>query len=264
MFAVLAGAMIGGLAFYARYNPSDVAVVFNPLATMFSWAAASYPQLAIGDTFFSADRLEFLAEAVAGVIAKRTFILSPSSRPTIFVEWFVIAATVVAVRRGEWRLVFQVAARMLTDWGVDILGMSRGLKLEYFILTDPLAIIAAALLISNLTDLQSHRWTYPLGVALIVANIAVSQAEPVKHTCSSTAAGRRCAIHWRPRPITTGSGIFHSAGRNRRRAVQLVSGRSSLPKPASSSRRRAIWTSSSPTRMRRGKMPIEPSSTLMF
>ncbi len=106
MFAALAGAMIGLLAFYARYNPTDVAIVFNPLATMFSWAAASYPQLAAGDTVLSANRLEFLAEAVAGVIAKRTFILSPSSRPTIFVEWFVIAATVVAIRRGEWRLVF--------------------------------------------------------------------------------------------------------------------------------------------------------------
>jgi hypothetical protein len=70
---------------------------------------------------------------------------------------------------------------MLTDWGVDTLGMSRGLKQEYFLLTDPLAIVAAALLIAKLTDLQRHRWTYAVGMALIVAHIVVSQAEPVKH-----------------------------------------------------------------------------------
>ena len=46
---------------------------------------------------------------------------------------------------------------MLTDWGIDTLGMARGLKQEYFLLTDPLAIIAAVLLISKLTDLRRHR-----------------------------------------------------------------------------------------------------------
>lgn len=51
---------------------------------------------------------------------------------------------VITVRRREWRLVLQVAALMLTDWGIDTPGIARGLKQEYFILTDPLAIIAAA------------------------------------------------------------------------------------------------------------------------
>ena len=97
------------------------------------------------------------------MIARRTFVLSSSPRPTIFLEWFVIAATVIAIRRREWRLVLQVAALMLTDWGIDTLGMARGLKQEYFLLTDPLVIIAAALLVAKLTDLQRHRWTYPLG-----------------------------------------------------------------------------------------------------
>jgi hypothetical protein len=45
---------------------------------------------------------------------------------------------------------------------------------------DPL-IIAAALLLAKLTSLQHHRWTYPIGVALIALHIAFSQAEPVKH-----------------------------------------------------------------------------------
>jgi hypothetical protein len=179
--AVIAGCMIALLALDIRYDPNDVVVVFHPFEQMFTWASDATPQLAEGGSFLNANRLKFLFEAIAGVVARRTFVLSSSPRPTIFLEWFVIAATVIAIRRREWRLVLQVAALMLTDWGVDTLGMARGLKQEYFILTDPLVIIAAALLVAKLTDLQRHRWTYPLGATLIVAHILVSQAEPVKH-----------------------------------------------------------------------------------
>jgi uncharacterized membrane protein len=143
----------------------------------------------------NAEHLKFLFEAVAGVIARRTFVLASSPRPTIFLEWFVIAATVIAIRRREWRLVLQVGALMLTDWGIDTLGMARGLKQEYFLLTDPLAIIAAVLLISKLTDLQHHRWTYPLGIALIVAHILVSQAEPVKHIFRTDGPEVLCGLY---------------------------------------------------------------------
>jgi hypothetical protein len=177
MSAAVAGCMIGLLALFIRYHPNDVLVVFHPLEYMLTWATASEPQLAGG----IAARLKFLAEAITGVISRRTFVLASSPRPTIFLEWFVIAATVIAIRRREWRLVLQVGALMLADWGIDTLSMARGLKQEYFLLTDPLAIIAAALLIAKHTDLQRHRWTYPVGAALIVAHILVSQAEPVKH-----------------------------------------------------------------------------------
>jgi hypothetical protein len=70
---------------------------------------------------------------------------------------------------------------MLTDWAVDTLGMGRHLQLSYFLFTDPLVIIAAALLIVNLKDLQSHRWTYPVGIALVAAHVVLSQAEPAKN-----------------------------------------------------------------------------------
>jgi hypothetical protein len=191
MFAVAAGCMIGLLALDIRYHPNDVAVVFHPLEYMFAWASSSEPQLASG----AAARLKFLFEAFAGVVARRTFVLSSSPRPTIFLEWFVIAATVIAIRRREWRLVLRVGALMFSDWGIDTLSMARGLKQEYFLLTDPLAIIAAALLIAKLTDLQRHRWTYPIGATLIVAHILVSQAEPVKHIFRTDGPEVLCGLY---------------------------------------------------------------------
>ena len=64
---------------------------------------------------------------------------------------------------------------------IDALGVRRGLKPEYFILTDPLIILAGALLLEKMSDLRFSKWAYPIGVALIVAHDAISQAEPVKH-----------------------------------------------------------------------------------
>jgi hypothetical protein len=176
MFGVVAGCMLGLLALYARYNPADVLIIFHPIEQMFQWAATAEPDLAN-----DASRLGFLLRSIGGVIARRTFILHTSSRPAIFLEWFVIAATIVAIRRREWRLVLQVVPLMLTDWCVDTLSMGRGLKQEYFNLTDPLAIIAAGLLIAKLVDLQYHRWTYRLGALLIAVHAVISQLEPIKN-----------------------------------------------------------------------------------
>jgi len=201
MAAVVAGCMIGLLALDVRFAPNNAIVVLHPLETMYAWAAAGDPRLSTGSSLFSAPRVQFLLQAIGGVIARRTFVLQSSSRPTIFLEWFVIAATVIAIRRREWRLVVKVVALMLTDWGVDLLGMGRHLEQAYFLFTDPLAIVAAALLIARLTDLQRHRWTYSLGVTLIAATIVVSQAEPVKHIFKSAGPEILCnpeyAAHYR-------------------------------------------------------------------
>jgi hypothetical protein len=181
MFAAVAGCMIGLLVLFVRFEPGNVIAVFRPLETMLTWGGASDPRLISGGHLFDSERIQFLLQAIAGVIERRTFFLYSSPRPAIFLEWFVIAATVVAIRRRQWLLVAQVAALMLTDWAVDTLGMGRRLQQQYFLFTDPLAIIAAALLILNLKDLQRHRWAYPVGIALIAVHIVVSQAEPVKH-----------------------------------------------------------------------------------
>ncbi|MDE2285626.1 MAG: hypothetical protein KGK33_13525 [Hyphomicrobiales bacterium] len=175
MFAVIAGCMIGLLALDIRYNVMNAVVVFHPMEQMFSWASGAEPDVVNAST-----RYVFLLRSIGGVIARHVYLLHPSSRPTIFLEWFVIAAAAIAIHRRKWLLVAQVAPLMLTVWCVDTLSMGRGLKQEYFTLTDPLIIIAAALLIAQLVDLQYHRWTYRLGALLIAANAVISQFEPVK------------------------------------------------------------------------------------
>jgi hypothetical protein len=180
-FATVAGCMSGLLVLSIQYHPNNAAVVFHPFEQLFRFAASSVPELKESGALFNADRLGFVAEAIWGVIARRTFILESSPRPTIFLEWFVIFATVYAWRKGERHLVLQVAALMLTVWAMDVVGMARGLKQEYFLFTDPLVIIAAALLVSRVASFQNHRWRYAVGTSLMAAHLVVSQAEPIKH-----------------------------------------------------------------------------------
>jgi hypothetical protein len=88
---------------------------------------------------------------------------------------------VYAWRRGEKQTALQAALLMLTAIGVDALGMRRGLKAEYFIFTDPLIIVAGTMLLDRMSDLRFHKLAYPIGMALIIVHLGISQAEPVKH-----------------------------------------------------------------------------------
>jgi len=65
--------------------------------------------------------------------------------------------------------------------GIDALGVRRLLKSEYFIITDPLIILAGALLLDRLSDLRFHRWAFPIAAGLFGLHLVISQAEPVKY-----------------------------------------------------------------------------------
>jgi hypothetical protein len=67
-------------------------------------------------------------------------------------------------------------------WGMDTIYTVRGLQQAYFILTDPLVIIAAALLLAQVPSLQAHKRAYQIGAVLITVHLVLSQSEPVKHT----------------------------------------------------------------------------------
>jgi hypothetical protein len=122
-----------------------------------------------------------LLDGVVSVLKRYSFVLFSSPRPTVFLTWLIAPGIVYALLKGERQVALQASILLLAAIGIDALGIRRGLKAEYFMFTDPLIIIAGTVLLDRLSDLRFAKWAYPIGAALIVAHVAVSQAEPIKH-----------------------------------------------------------------------------------
>jgi len=179
MFAMAAGASIALLALDLEYNTSNVIAVVNPLEKMLSFADADTTTVANGMDLPGI--LLLLLDGVASVVARYTFVLHSSPRPTVFLTWLMVPGIIFAWRRGERRAAIQAVVLLLAAIGIDALGVRRGLKSEYFIFTDPLIILAAAVLLDSLSDLRFHTWTYPVANVLFALHVAVGQAEPIKY-----------------------------------------------------------------------------------
>ncbi len=179
MFAVAAGALITLLLLKIDYNASNVIAVFNPLEKMLTFADATTSDAANGAK--PAAILMLLLEGVASVLARYSFVLHSSPRPTVFLTWLIVPGIVYAWRRGERLAAIQALLLLAAAIGIDTLGVRRGLKSEYFIFTDPLIILSGAILLDGLTDLRFRKWTYPVAITLFGLHIAVGQAEPAKY-----------------------------------------------------------------------------------
>jgi hypothetical protein len=177
--AVAAGASIALLALDLEYNPSNVIAVVNPLEKMLTFADAGTTGIASGSGLSGI--LLLLLDGIASVVARYTFVLHSSPRPTVFLTWLIVLGIIVAWRRGERLAAIQALALMLAAIGIDALGVRRGLKSEYFIFTDPLIILAGAILLDSMTDLRFHKWAYPAAAVLFALHIGVGQAEPIKY-----------------------------------------------------------------------------------
>ena len=88
------------------------------------------------------------------MLQRYSFVLFSSPRPTVFLTWPRLPGIVYAWLKGERQVAIQAAILMLSAIGIDALGVRRNLKAEYFILTDPLIIIAGALLLEKLNALR--------------------------------------------------------------------------------------------------------------
>ena len=177
MFAMIAGGALALLVLMIEWNPADAAAVLNPIERMVSFA-----DLGNAPETSSLGGLVTLAfDSLLFVLRRWTFVLASSPRPTVFLIWIILPGIWLAIRRGSYKVALQVTLLLLASLAIDTLGVRRGLKPEYIIFTDPLIIIAGALLLEAMPDVASRKWAWPIAVALFVAQIAVSQAEPVKH-----------------------------------------------------------------------------------
>jgi hypothetical protein len=194
MSAVAAGASIAVLVLNADYNASNVIAVFNPLEKMITFADTTTTNAANGSNLSAI--LLLLLDGVGSVLARYTFVLHSSPRPTVFLTWLIIPGIIYAWRRGERQAALQALLLMLAAIGIDTLGVRRGLKSEYFIFTDPLIILAGAILLDALRDLHFTKWTYPVAMVLFGLHLAVGQAEPVKYAFKRT--GPESICEWNP------------------------------------------------------------------
>jgi hypothetical protein len=192
IFAVAAGALIALLALKLEFNTGDVIAVFNPLEKMLSFTDASTADLAKGITL--SGLLGPLLEGVASVLARYTFVLHSSPRPTVFLTWLIVPGIIHAWRRGERQTAIQALVLLLAAVAIDALGVRRGLKSEYFVFTDPLIILAGAILLDRMRDLRFHRWAYPIAATLVGLHLVIGQAEPVKYALKR--AGPEPVCEW--------------------------------------------------------------------
>lgn len=194
ILAVVTGAAIALLLLDVDYNSSNVIAVANPLEKMLTFADAGTANAANGSNPLAVVLL--LLDGLASVLARYTFALHSSPRPTVFLIWLIVPGIIAAWRRGERLAALQALVLMAAAIGIDTLGVRRGLKIEYFIFTDPLIILAGAILLERLGDLRFHKWAFPIAAALFGLHIAVGQAEPIKYAFKRS--GRESICEWSP------------------------------------------------------------------
>src|SRR5262249_43623954 len=176
--ALVAGAALALFVLDVAYDARDVIAVVNPLEKMLTFADTSTSNAASGGNPFAV--LLLLLDGLASVLARYTFVLHSSARPTVFLTWLILPGIVWVWRRGERQAALQALMLMAAAIGIDTLGVRRGLKIEYFIFTDPLIILAGAILLQHIGELRLHRWAFPIAATLFGLHIAVGQAEPIK------------------------------------------------------------------------------------
>jgi hypothetical protein len=196
MAGVALGASIGILSLLIYYDLRNVVAVANPIEHMLVFASglssapSPQPQL-VGMALFGA-----LARGIGQMLAAHTFILAPSGRPTLLVEWFALAGIVVLWRRGERSAAMQAALLILAAWGIDAVFSLRELKLYYFVYTDPLLILAAAIVVAHWPELARSPRLQHLALAVLAITIVWGHLEPVRQAVTRGEPEQACS--WLP------------------------------------------------------------------
>jgi hypothetical protein len=185
--AVAAGAGAGLIALDLQYNIGDVVAVLNPVEKMLTFAT-----LSAAETSSWRSALDIFAHNFESVLQRYSFFLYTSARPTVFLIWLIWPGIFHAWLTGKKQVALQATLLMLVATFIDTLGVQRGLKSEYFILTDPLMILAGAVLLQSLDRQPRGGLAVATAAALFCAHILVSQAEPVKHVMKQSGPNYIC------------------------------------------------------------------------
>lgn len=186
LLAVALGAFVSLLALKLVWHPANAAAVINPIERMMSYAIPY-------DTDANLQKLgSSLLADIGLVLARLSYVFHTSFRPAVFLMWLVIPGVIYAWIKGERALALQTGALMAVVFGIDLLGARRGLKPEYWIFTDPLIIIAGAMLLEKFPHVRRARYAMAIALALFVAHIAVSQASRVRVVISRSGPDPIC------------------------------------------------------------------------
>jgi hypothetical protein len=208
MSAIVVGASLALLVLDLDYNANNVIAVFNPLEKMLSFADAD--TAAAANSLSPSGVVWLLLDGIRSVLARYSFVLHSSPRPTVFLTWLIVPGIVYAWRRGKKQLAIRALFLLAAAAGIDAIGVRRGLKSEYFIFTDPLIILAGAILLDGLTEVRFHKWAPPIAIALFALQIVVGQSEPLKYAFMGRGPEPICEwnrqyltlmpLHWCPAP----------------------------------------------------------------
>jgi hypothetical protein len=200
MAALVVGIELGLLSLDIRYHVQNVIAVANPIEHMFASAAVATPTLTDEPQMLTGAFTWALAKGVVRSLALHSFVFSTSARPTLLLEWLAVVGAIALWRRGERRVPVQVAVLVVAAWGLDAVFSLRSLQTPYFAYTDPLLILAAALVLAHLPQLQARRWAQHAAIALLVVTVVWAHLEPVKAVLRHNQPQEACV--WLPAHVT--------------------------------------------------------------
>jgi len=76
--------------------------------------------------------LWLLLDGIASVLARYTFLLHSSPRPSVFLIWLIVPGIISAWLRGERQTAIQALVLLLAAAGIDALGVRRRIEIRIF------------------------------------------------------------------------------------------------------------------------------------
>ncbi len=180
MAAVLLGVSLGLLSLTLRFNAENLIAVTHPVEQMFYFATWMHPSLE--------NQTQIISGALFRTFAWGFFraLQAHDHEPVLLLQIFAVVGAVIAWRRGDRQLPVQVLTLVLVVLGLDAAFSVRWIKVEYFIYTDPLLILAAVLIASRFPEWQRWAWKRKASVFVVALCVLWGNHLPVRQFLFAT------------------------------------------------------------------------------